>query len=138
MLSLFKQKLSFFLACLIFFSVLITDGFSFVKNQPVIAQETSIIAQVSTVNLSQLPPEAHQILKLIDEGGPLPYPLKDGTIFFNRERLLPIRPRGYYREYTIPTPGLKHRGARRFVMGNSGEIYYTDDHYRSFARVLRR
>jgi guanyl-specific ribonuclease Sa len=133
-----RKKLSFLLACLVCFSVVITDGFNFTKSQSVIAQETTIVALIPTINLSQLPPEAHKTLKLIDQGGPFPYPQKDGTIFYNRERLLPIKPSGYYREYTIPTPGINHRGSRRFVTGKQTEIYYTNNHYQSFFRVLRQ
>jgi ribonuclease T1 len=81
-----------------------------------------------------LPPEARATLDRIDQGGPFPY-RKDGTTFGNRERLLPLRERGYYREYTVPTPGRRDRGARRIVAGARGERYYTEDHYRSFKRI---
>lgn len=83
-----------------------------------------------------LPPEAVATLDLILRGGPFPY-RQDGSTFQNRERLLPDRPRGYYREYTVPTPGAPNRGARRFVTGgNPPEVfYYTQDHYRSFRRL---
>jgi guanyl-specific ribonuclease Sa len=85
---------------------------------------------------SFLPPEAVVTLELIERGGPFPYD-RDGTTFQNRERLLPDRPRGYYREYTVETPGSRDRGARRIVTGGDPpEVYfYTDDHYRSFRRV---
>ena len=83
-----------------------------------------------------LPPEAIETLALIQRGGPFPY-RKDGTTFQNRERLLPARPRGYYREYTVPTPGSRDRGARRIVAGgNPPEVfYYTADHYSSFRQI---
>jgi guanyl-specific ribonuclease Sa len=83
-----------------------------------------------------LPPEALATLQLIERGGPFPH-RQDGTVFQNREGLLPQRPRGYYREYTVRTPGLSHRGARRIVTGgNPPEVYYyTEDHYRSFRRL---
>lgn len=83
-----------------------------------------------------LPPEAIATLDLIRAGGPFPY-RQDGTTFQNRERLLPDRPRGYYREYTVPTPGARDRGARRFVTGGDPPevFYYTADHYRSFRRI---
>jgi ribonuclease T1 len=95
------------------------------------------------VQAARLPAEARDTLALIKRGGPFPY-RKDGSTFGNFERLLPERPRGYYREYTVPTPGARDRGARRIVAGkgssgdvrNSGEYYYTDDHYRNF-RVIR-
>ena len=82
-----------------------------------------------------LPREAHATLQLIARGGPFPY-RQDGTVFGNRERRLPQMPRGYYREYTVPTPGLSHRGARRIVTGGQPprEWYYTADHYESFRR----
>ena len=81
-----------------------------------------------------LPPEALDTLARIERGGPYPY-RKDGTQFHNRERRLPIEKAGYYREYTVPTPGRRDRGARRIVAGARGERYYTDDHYRSFRRI---
>ena len=86
------------------------------------------------VRLDQLPPEARQTLLLIKRGGPFPYP-RDGITFGNRERLLPLQARNYYREYTVPTPGVKHRGARRIVAGGADEYWYTADHYRSFKRI---
>jgi len=99
-------------------------------------------AGLPTVTLDELPPEARETLVLIQRGGPFPYK-RDGTVFNNFERRLPVRPRGYYREYTVPTPGLRHRGARRIVAGagetgdvrTSGEYYYTEDHYNSFRRI---
>ena len=82
-----------------------------------------------------LPPEARATLALIKAGGPFPY-AQDGRVFSNREKLLPIQDRGYYREYTVNTPGARDRGARRIVVGGGGEYYYTADHYRSFQRIL--
>jgi ribonuclease T1 len=91
---------------------------------------------LATVQESELPAEARQTLELIDGGGPFPY-AEDGSVFGNFERLLPERKRGYYHEYTVPTPGSRDRGARRLVTGQGGETYYTDDHYDSFRAVLR-
>jgi ribonuclease T1 len=93
------------------------------------------------VALAELPPEAQQTEKLIRAGGPFPY-TKDGTAFGNRERLLPRRDRGYYREYTVPTPGSRDRGARRIVCGGTPPVYpeicyYTEDHYASFRRIVQ-
>ena len=98
---------------------------------------------LASVALADLPPEALQTLRLIRQGGPFPYPRKDGSIFGNFEKRLPLQPRGYYREYTVPTPASRDRGARRIIAGegrdgdvaNFGEYYYTDDHYRSFRRI---
>jgi ribonuclease T1 len=84
--------------------------------------------------LSELPPEARETVQRIRRGGPFPYE-RDGTVFGNFERVLPVRGRGYYREYTVPTRGVKHRGGRRIVAGRSGELYYTDDHYQTFTRI---
>ena len=83
---------------------------------------------------AQLPKEARETLALIKKGGPYPY-AKDGTVFGNREALLPKQKRGYYREYTVKTPGERTRGARRIVAGRTGEYWYTDDHYASFRRI---
>lgn len=91
---------------------------------------------IEQVRIEQLPPEARATLRLIERGGPFPY-RKDGTVFGNRERLLPLHSHGYYREYTVPTPGSRDRGARRIVAGSQGEHYYTSDHYRSFRRIIR-
>ncbi len=87
------------------------------------------------IEKKQLPTEAVETIALIKKGGPFPYP-RDGAVFGNREKLLPARERGYYREYTVRTPGARDRGARRLVAARSGELYYTDDHYRSFRRVI--
>lgn len=80
-----------------------------------------------------LPVEAHRTIALIQRGGPFPH-RQDGSIFGNRERLLPSKPRDWYREYTVETPGLQHRGARRIVTGGNPprNWYYTSDHYASF------
>lgn len=86
------------------------------------------------IAVAQLPPEARQTLDLIKRGGPFPYG-KDGSVFGNREGLLPRQQRGYYREYTVPTPGSRDRGARRIVAGRGGDYWYTADHYRSFRRI---
>lgn len=86
------------------------------------------------IALGGLPPEAQQTLALVKAGGPFAEP-RDGTIFGNREGLLPPGSRGYYREYTVRTPGARDRGARRIVAGKGGEFFYTADHYRSFMRI---
>jgi len=84
---------------------------------------------------ADLPKEARETIVLIQRGGPYPY-RKDGATFGNRERLLPQQASGYYREYTVPTPGEDDRGARRIVTGDDDRIFfYTDDHYQSFRRV---
>jgi ribonuclease T1 len=88
------------------------------------------------VQFADLPSQAQETIRLIDRDGPFPYD-RDGITFGNRERLLPIRADGYYREYTVITPGSADRGARRIVAGRGGELYYTDDHYESFRRVVR-
>ncbi|MEK9522616.1 ribonuclease domain-containing protein [Streptomyces sp. NPDC087908] len=87
------------------------------------------------VRAADLPPEARRTLDLIARGGPFPY-AKDGSVFGNFERILPREPRGYYREYTVKTPGERDRGARRIVTGREGELYWTDDHYASFREVI--
>jgi ribonuclease T1 len=97
--------------------------------------------QEPVVALAALPTEAQKTHRLILSGGPFPY-AKDGTVFFNRERLLPRHPRGYYREYTVKTPGARNRGARRIVCGGEPPTqpeacYYTADHYASFQRIVQ-
>jgi len=96
---------------------------------------------VASVASSGLPPQGREVLGQIRQGGPFRYE-KDGTVFGNRERLLPAQKRGYYREYTVPTPGLSHRGARRIVCGGQkpklpDACYYTEDHYSSFRLILQ-
>lgn len=91
---------------------------------------------IAEVALSALPAEAQHTYALVKRGGPFPYS-RDGVVFGNYERLLPQQERGYYREYTVPTPGAANRGARRLIAGGRGVVfYYTADHYRSFKRVL--
>jgi ribonuclease T1 len=93
----------------------------------------------ATIGVTELPRQGEQMLMLIHQGGPFSSE-KDGAVFANRERLLPPSKRGYYREYTVPTPGLAHRGARRIVCGGQPKTpdmcYYTADHYASFRKIL--
>ena len=89
---------------------------------------------VPEVAASELPAEARATIERIRKGGPFPY-RRDGIVFGNFEERLPARARGYYREFTVRTPGAKDRGARRIVAGKGGELYYTDDHYMSFRRI---
>ncbi len=109
---------------------------------PAAARESYVDPGIPSVRAAALPGEARQTLALIKQGGPFPY-RKDGSVFGNFERRLPARPRGYYREYTVPTTGSRDRGARRIVAGRgrtgdvrtSGEYYFTNDHYRSFRKI---
>jgi ribonuclease T1 len=88
------------------------------------------------IAMADLPPQARDTLALIDAGGPFPY-RQDGTVFANQEHRLPSRETGYYREYTVPTPGSDDRGARRLVVGRDGDVYYTADHYDTFRQLAR-
>ena len=95
----------------------------------------------STIPVAELPKQGRETYELIRQGGPFPYG-KDGTVFGNRERLLPAHPRGYYREYTVRTRGARDRGARRIVCGgrqptDPEACYYTADHYSSFRRIVQ-
>lgn len=95
----------------------------------------------ASVAWTQLPEQGQLVMHQIREGGPFRYE-KDGTVFGNRERLLPGEKRGFYREYTVTTPGLSHRGARRIVCGGfkprtPDACYYTEDHYRSFRLIVQ-
>lgn len=94
---------------------------------------------LATVRLAELPAQGRETYELIRRGGPFPYD-KDGTVFGNRERLLPAEKRGYYREYTVRTPGSRDRGARRIVCGGPVRMpqacYYTADHYASFRKIV--
>jgi ribonuclease T1 len=106
------------------------------------ARDERVPASIGEIALAELPVQARETLALIKRGGPFPY-RKDGSTFRNREKRLPLRPRGYYSEYTVRTPGSRDRGARRIVAGSgatgrpatSGEYYYTDDHYETFRRI---
>lgn len=92
------------------------------------------------VELARMPAQAQQTYRLIHQGGSFEFS-KDGSVFGNRERLLPAKARGYYREYTVKTPGARDRGARRIVCGGGQpqrpeSCYYTGDHYASFSRIV--
>ena len=110
------------------FAVLVV-GSAAAKSTPDAAPDTALAA---------LPKEAQKTLSLIALGGPYPYQ-RDGVVFGNREQHLPARARGYYHEYTVPTPGARTRGARRIICGGDvrsvAECYYSDDHYQTFRRI---
>jgi ribonuclease T1 len=92
--------------------------------------------EVASISATSLPAEARETLALIHQGGPYPY-RRDGIVFQNREGRLPSAARGYYREFTVATPGSRDRGARRIISGGQPPevFYYSDDHYRSFRRI---
>jgi ribonuclease T1 len=107
----------------------------------VCARNPEVTTGMPVVALAALPVQAQTTYRLILGGGPFPYD-KDGTTFFNREKRLPAAARGHYREYTVKTPGLSHRGARRIVCGGKPPTqpeacFYTDDHYASFRLIAR-
>ena len=107
---------------------------------PAVARAPTAEAAINVVQLSSLPAEARQVERLIRSGGPFEYS-KDGTVFGNRERQLPVKAKGFYREYTVPTPQARDRGARRIVCGgaqavNPESCYYTGDHYTTFSRIV--
>ena len=115
-------------------------GFSFELSAKGFFSEDS----VGQIEYTSLPKEAKETLSRIKTGGPFPYPGKDGSVFGNYEKRLPIKPRGYYLEYTVPSPKGKNRGAKRIIAGKgshgdvkiSGEYYYSNDHYQSFKRII--
>ena len=132
------QSFSYALAARVFLAL-----FALIANGPSFAFDWPFRGGLrGEATVASLPPEARETLARIRNGGPYPF-RRDGVIFQNRERHLPERPRGYYREFTVDTPGSRDRGARRIVAGagstgsiqTSGEYYYTDDHYRSFRRI---
>ncbi len=103
--------------------------------------QSALSTSMGVIALAMLPVQGQEVWSRIHQGGPFRYE-KDGTVFGNRERLLPSQARGYYREYTVPTPGLNHRGARRIVCGGAQPrapqaCYYTADHYASFKRIVQ-
>ena len=104
-------------------------------------QARGVLADEDGVAWATLPAEARETQQRILSGGPFPY-AKDGSVFGNREQLLPRERRGYYREYTVKTPGARSRGARRIVCGGEKPTlpqacYYTADHYTSFKRIVQ-
>lgn len=103
------------------------------------ASGTDPVSGLGWMSVSELPREGQQVLKLVAQGGPFRYS-KDGATFGNREGVLPKRNRGYYREYTVTTPGAGNRGTRRIICGgqnetSTAECYYTSDHYATFRRI---
>jgi ribonuclease T1 len=107
------------------------------EHSPYLSEPTT---QIGTVALTELPPEAQKTHLLIRTGGPFSH-AKDGSVFGNRERILPRKPRGHYREYTVPTPNARDRGARRIVCAgnppaNPESCFYTADHYSTFQRIV--
>lgn len=118
------------LACALWAGLVLVAGFA-VNVQARVSGDPA----TASIQAAELPAEARETLALIRQGGPFPYS-RDGIVFSNRERLLPAAPRGTYREYTVRTPGRQDRGARRIIASRQGVFYYTDDHYRSFRRIL--
>ncbi len=120
-------------------TVLVTTGTILVQARSPDATAPALTA--APMPIASLPVQGQEVMGLIRQGGPFRYE-KDGSVFGNRERLLPGQKRGYYREYTVPTPGLSHRGARRIVCGGfkprwPEACYYTEDHYSSFRLVMQ-
>jgi ribonuclease T1 len=91
-------------------------------------------AAITFISVYQLPPEGRDTLRAIKQGGPFAYP-RDGVVFGNYEGVLTRRPRGYYHEYTVKTPGSRNRGTRRIISGATDEYYYSSDHYQTFQRI---
>ena len=96
--------------------------------------EPVMLASLPVISVAELPVEGRDTLRDIRQGGPFAYE-RDGAVFKNYERILPKQPRGYYREYTVRSPGARSRGARRIVCGKLVDCYYTADHYRTFKRI---
>lgn len=99
------------------------------------AQATDPASGLRWIDESALPAQARDTIALIRAGGPYPYPRNDNVTYHNNNRALPRKPDGFYREYTVTTPGSSDRGARRIIAGQDGSLYYTADHYTTFARV---
>ena len=105
----------------------------------VLAKGPELSGGISAITVAELPTQGKQIYALIHRGGPFAHE-KDGVVFGNRERLLPLEKRGFYHEYTVSTPGAKNRGAKRIVCGGQPKTpeicYYTADHYASFRKIV--
>lgn len=136
------RKLGVFLVLAVFCSTLLVDNVlgakvKFAQNDEHL---TGTRKEIGEISVSQLPKEAQVVLFQIKNGGPFAYD-KDGAVFGNYEKILPRQKRGYYREYTVATPRIKSRGARRLITGgqpaSTDEIYYTDDHYQSFKKLKK-
>jgi ribonuclease T1 len=133
------ERPCFFVMLLVGFCAVLQPGLSWSEG-PALSAHTYrsgrhvTFEDMPTIDFPQLPQEAKDTLSLIKQGGPFPY-RKDGTIFRNRERRLPIRHRDYYKEYTVKTPGIRTRGPRRIIAGTDGDYYYTDDHYNTFKKI---
>ena len=131
-----KQKINNWSAAIFgLLGLLAVIYFGFIALQPSLTPEDALSTTSTTAITGDV--QIDNTLALIQQGGPFPYPNKDGTTFGNRENRLPAEARGYYREYTVPTPGISHRGARRIVTGgNPPTVYYlTLDHYDSFSKL---
>jgi len=115
-----------------FFSIVLLLVFAQLAAPSVRARQKS--PAIATVNIAQLPREARQTIALIKRGGPYPYK-KDGAVFGNFEHRLPLHERGYYKEFTVRSPGTRDRGARRIILGRARELYYTVDYYETFRLV---
>jgi ribonuclease T1 len=117
-------------------------GAAFAAAGTVQARGLAVGESLESVSLPSLPAQAQDVYRLILAGGPFPPRSKDGVVFGNRERILPRAPRGFYHEYTVPTPGADNRGARRIVCGGNPPThpqacYYTADHYASFRMIVQ-
>ena len=131
------------IACILSAVCIVAPALADAKSPPLFSELSGLswlkeADSTAPIALAQLPRQGRKTYALIHQGGPFPYD-KDGTVFGNRERLLPAKKRGYYREYTVATPGARNRGARRIVCGGKpvtpSICYYTDDHYNSFRPI---
>lgn len=126
-----RGVLNFALSGLLLLAAAVSSGVQ--ANEPTRSQGST------TVALASLPAQGHETYQLIHQGGPFPFE-KDGVVFGNRERLLPSQKRGYYREYTVKTPGSRDRGVRRIVCGGPSTTpvacFYSADHYASFRKIV--
>ena len=124
-------------ACILSAAFVCAPAFSEAK-APSLFSAFPVVDRPAPMALAQLPPQGRATYALIYRGGPFRHD-KDGSVFGNRERLLPAHTRGYYREYTVGTPGARNRGARRIVCGGKPSTpsvcYYTADHYNSFRDI---